>query len=55
MAVALQEGIVAEGDRIGMFGIGSGINCLMLGVQWQRSLVIGDCGEQRRAATAVES
>jgi acyl-CoA:acyl-CoA alkyltransferase len=39
MAVALDQGLVRAGDRIGLLGIGSGINCLMLGAQWQRSLV----------------
>ena len=39
MAIGLQQGHVARGERVGMLGIGSGINCLMLAVEWQRSLV----------------
>lgn len=44
MAVALDEGLVKRGQQVGMLGIGSGINCLMLGVEWQRSLVGGGAG-----------
>ena len=25
---------VAEGDKVAMLGIGSGLNCMMLGVDW---------------------
>ncbi len=39
LAIALERGVVRAGDRIGMLGIGSGINCLMLGAAWQHSLV----------------
>ncbi len=39
MAVALEQGLVQPDERVGMLGIGSGINCLMLGAVWQRSLV----------------
>ena len=34
-ALWLEE--LRAGDRVAMLGIGSGINCLMLGVEWQRS------------------
>jgi 3-oxoacyl-[acyl-carrier-protein] synthase-3 len=37
MAIGIEQGRVSTGDRIAMLGIGSGINCLMLGVEWQRS------------------
>lgn len=36
MAMAVDEGRVDQGDRIAMLGIGSGINSLMIGVDWQR-------------------
>jgi 3-oxoacyl-[acyl-carrier-protein] synthase III len=39
MAVGLEQGHVAAGDNLGLLGIGSGINCLMLAVNWQRTLV----------------
>ena len=41
MALAAENEHLATGDRVGMLGIGSGINCLMLGVQWQVPLVRG--------------
>lgn len=41
MAIALQQHAIVPDDRIGMLGIGSGINCIMLGVHWQKSLVRG--------------
>jgi len=34
MALAAEAGCLVEGDRIAMLGIGSGINCQMIGVQW---------------------
>ncbi len=42
MAVGCQTGFVQPGDRVALLGIGSGINCLMLGVQWQESRVGAD-------------
>jgi 3-oxoacyl-[acyl-carrier-protein] synthase-3 len=39
MACGLQHDFVNPGDRIGMLGIGSGINSVMIGVDWQKSLV----------------
>jgi 3-oxoacyl-[acyl-carrier-protein] synthase-3 len=38
MAIGLEQGHFRKGDNVGMLGIGSGINCLMLGVSWQRSV-----------------
>ena len=37
MALGIEQGRLQQGDRVAMLGIGSGINCLMLGVEWQRS------------------
>ncbi|MCW8138058.1 MAG: 3-oxoacyl-ACP synthase III [Planctomycetota bacterium] len=34
LSLALDEGRVAAGDRVAMLGIGSGLNCLMLGLEW---------------------
>ena len=39
LAIGLQGGHVHAGDRIAMLGIGSGINCVMLAVDWQTTLV----------------
>jgi 3-oxoacyl-[acyl-carrier-protein] synthase-3 len=39
MAAGIEQGHVDANDNIGMLGIGSGINCVMLGVNWQRALV----------------
>jgi 3-oxoacyl-[acyl-carrier-protein] synthase-3 len=37
MAIGIEQRRLRKGDRVAMLGIGSGINCLMLGVEWQRS------------------
>lgn len=29
-----EQGILSKGDLIGLFGIGSGLNCIMLGISW---------------------
>lgn len=34
-ALGIESGFLSSGDRVAMFGIGSGINTLMLGMQWQ--------------------
>ena len=37
MALGIEQGRLRQGDRVAMLGIGSGINCLMLAVEWQKS------------------
>lgn len=37
-ALAIESGHVSSGERLALLGIGSGINVLMLGVQWQRTM-----------------
>lgn len=34
LAAAAEAGAVRRGDRVGLLGIGSGLNCLMLAVEW---------------------
>jgi 3-oxoacyl-[acyl-carrier-protein] synthase-3 len=34
LVLAAQSGAVNPGDRIGLLGIGSGLNCLMLAIEW---------------------
>ena len=34
MAIADERGFLKPGDFVGLFGIGSGLNCIMLGVEW---------------------
>lgn len=34
LAAAIEAGAVQEGDRVGLLGIGSGLNCLMLALEW---------------------
>jgi 3-oxoacyl-[acyl-carrier-protein] synthase-3 len=41
LAIACQEGHIGPGHRVGLLGIGSGINCLMVGCQWNASRVMG--------------
>ncbi len=33
-AVAEEQGFLERGDSVGFFGIGSGLNCMMLGIEW---------------------
>ncbi len=39
LAVGLQQGMATPGSQIGLLGIGSGINCLMVGATWQETRV----------------
>jgi 3-oxoacyl-[acyl-carrier-protein] synthase III len=34
MAMGIEKGVFHQGQRCAMLGIGSGINCLMMGVEW---------------------
>ena len=47
LALACEAGHIAAQDQVALLGIGSGINCQMIGVQWQKSLVLGDRQWQR--------
>jgi 3-oxoacyl-[acyl-carrier-protein] synthase-3 len=37
MAMAIEQGVFNPGQRAALLGIGSGINCMMLGVEWRSS------------------
>ncbi len=34
MAIGVEDGLVARGDKVMAMGIGSGINCLIAGIEW---------------------
>ena len=34
LVAAIEKGAVVEGNRVGLLGIGSGINCMMLALEW---------------------
>jgi 3-oxoacyl-[acyl-carrier-protein] synthase-3 len=34
MAMAMEQGAFQPGQKGALLGIGSGINCMMLGVEW---------------------
>ncbi len=34
MAIGLDNGVVNEGDKVALLGVGSGINSIVLGIQW---------------------
>jgi 3-oxoacyl-[acyl-carrier-protein] synthase-3 len=52
MALAAEGGWLERDHNVAMLGIGSGINCQMLGVNWQRSLVGGGPGVRKPVAAA---
>jgi len=35
VAMGIEQGHLAPGDNVALFGIGSGLNCVMLGLEWQ--------------------
>ena len=45
MALGIERGRVETSDNVAMLGIGSGINCVMLAVCWERSLLAEDDAE----------
>jgi 3-oxoacyl-[acyl-carrier-protein] synthase III len=38
LALAIENGFIGQREHVALLGIGSGINCLMLAVDWQRSM-----------------
>jgi len=38
-AIAAKENQIESGDKLALLGIGSGINCIMLGLEWNKSVV----------------
>ena len=34
LAVSAEQGLVRPGQRVALMGIGSGLNCAMMGVEW---------------------
>jgi 3-oxoacyl-[acyl-carrier-protein] synthase-3 len=53
MALAAEAGHLAAGDRVAMLGIGSGVNSLMLAVDWREGRVAGV--DQAAATIALET
>lgn len=41
MAHGIENNWLHPGENVALLGIGSGINCLMIAAQWQKSLVLG--------------
>lgn len=39
MAIAAEQGFIESGNKVAMLGIGSGINCTMMAVEWQKSQI----------------
>jgi 3-oxoacyl-[acyl-carrier-protein] synthase III len=35
-AIAAERGLLLPGEKVAFLGIGSGLNCLMLGWEWQK-------------------
>ncbi|WP_437188368.1 3-oxoacyl-ACP synthase III [Planctomicrobium sp. SH668] len=40
VALGLEQGFVSSGDQLALLGIGSGLNSIMLGLNWQKTLRI---------------
>lgn len=49
LAIGLERGWVSPSEHLGLLGIGSGINSVMLAVDWQRTLV-ANAGDVQRTA-----
>jgi len=39
LALGAEQGWLDRGDRVGLLGIGSGVNCLMMGIDWQAASI----------------
>ena len=55
LADAAHRQVVHSGDRVGLLGIGSGINSVMAAVQWNDTIVVGNLPEQTATAPSTAS
>ena len=55
MACGVEQGFVRTGEHVGMLGIGSGINCLMLAVAWRRTQVCSSLDHKPAKSTRREA
>jgi 3-oxoacyl-[acyl-carrier-protein] synthase III len=55
LALGAEAGHLQPTDRVALLGIGSGINCQMLAIQWQRSLIQGRVGIGSDAGSDADS
>jgi 3-oxoacyl-[acyl-carrier-protein] synthase-3 len=55
MALGIANGCLSAGDHVAMLGIGSGINCLMLAVEWQTAHAKAKLAESERVATTAKN
>ncbi len=55
LAIGTQRGCAGPGENLALLGIGSGINCIMMAIQWQRTLVRSTLDEPAEAADPVEA
>ncbi len=55
LADAAHRQAVHSGDRVGLLGIGSGINSVMAAVQWNDTIVVGNLPEQTATAPSTAS
>lgn len=55
LAMAAESGHLVRGDQVALMGIGSGINCVMLGLNWQAARLSGksERPSQERAETVA--
>jgi len=53
LALALEAGHIGANDRVALLGIGSGINCQMIGVEWQATRVMGILQDCETASVGV--
>lgn len=49
LGLALHDGFIQAGNRLALLGIGSGINSLMVGIEWQTTRVLGNAPQVNRA------
>jgi 3-oxoacyl-[acyl-carrier-protein] synthase-3 len=53
LAIGAEQDHLNSNDNVALLGIGSGINCLMLGLQWNKSLVRGSGSVPQSAGFTV--
>lgn len=54
VALAADQGHLSVGDQVGMLGIGSGINSVMLSCRWGKTAIAGNLGELQNSPLALK-
>jgi 3-oxoacyl-[acyl-carrier-protein] synthase-3 len=55
LAKAAESGFLVRGNQLALLGIGSGINCIMLGIDWQDAAISGQTWDSKKTTALPQA